>query len=130
MKKNMAKRMTKADRILIGLLLFAGIAGVLIVRALPGEDAATVRILSDGKIYGTYRLSEDRNISIQKNGKVVNILKISDQNAKMIQADCPDQLCVHQKAIFRQKETIVCLPNKIVVEIAGGSDAQLDSISR
>ncbi|KAI4447103.1 hypothetical protein C823_001622 [Eubacterium plexicaudatum ASF492] len=48
----------------------------------------------------------------------------------MIWADCPDQLCVHQKAISGQGETIVCLPNKIVVEIAEGEDADLDAISR
>ncbi len=130
MNKSRAKRMTKADLILISLLLFAGIAGFFAVRTLTGKDAVTVRILSDGELYGTYQLSEEQNIPILKNGNVVNTLQISGRNADMIQADCPDQLCVRQRAISRQGETIVCLPNKIVVEIVGGSDAGLDSISR
>ena len=47
----------------------------------------------------------------------------------MTEADCPDQLCVHQRAISKQKQTIVCLPNRVVVEVIGGEDAGLDSIT-
>ena len=130
MKKNSIKRMTKADLVLIGILLLTGLTCLLAVRLLVQKDGAKVRILSDGQLYGTYRLTGDQEIPIQKEGEVVNILKISDRKAKMIQADCPDQLCVHQRARCRQGETIVCLPNKIVVEIDGEQDAGLDSISR
>lgn len=130
MKKNSIKRMTKADLVLIGILLLTGFTCLLAVRLLVQKGGAMVRILSDGQLYGTYRLTSDQEILIQKEGEVVNILKISDRKAKMIQADCPDQLCVHQRAICRQGETIVCLPNKIVVEIEGEQDAGLDSISR
>jgi hypothetical protein len=49
----------------------------------------------------------------------------------MTQADCPDKLCVHQKAISATGETIVCLPNKVVVEIAGETeDAEFDTIAK
>lgn len=130
MKQNRMKRMTKADLVLIGILLLIGITCFIAVRLLVQKGGAAVRILSDGELYGTYRLTNDREIPIQKEGQVVNILKISDRKARMIQADCPDQLCVHQKAICRQGETIVCLPNKIVVEIEGEQDAGMDSISR
>ena len=34
----------------------------------------------------------------------------------MIRADCPDQLCVKQKAVSKNKESIICLPNKVVIE--------------
>ena len=47
---------------------------------------------------------------------------IEDGKAKMISADCPDQLCVHQSSIAKSKETIVCLPNKVVVEVQGSGD--------
>ena len=130
MKKNRIKRMTKADLVLIGILLLIGLTCLLAVRLLVQKGGTTVRILSDGQLYGTYHLTNDQESPIQKEGEVVNILKISDRKAKMIQADCPDQLCVHQKSICRQGETIVCLPNKIVVEIEGEQDADLDSISR
>lgn len=127
---NRAKRVTKADVILIGLLLLAGVVSLLVVRVFVQKGGTTVQILSDGELYGTYELKQDQRVPIRKNGKVINTLEIAQQKAKMIQADCPDQLCVHQKAISRQGETIVCLPHKIVVQIAGGQDAGLDSMSQ
>ena len=37
-------------------------------------------------------------------------------------ADCEDQLCVHQKEITLENESIICLPNKVIVEVSGGAD--------
>ena len=87
MKKNSIKRMTKADLVLIGILLLTGLTCLLAVRLLVQKDGAKVRILSDGQLYGTYRLTGDQEIPIQKEGEVVNILKISDRKAKMKQTD-------------------------------------------
>ncbi len=131
-RKNFGRRMTKADVILLVSLLITGLVCFAVLRLGLQKNGAAVRILSDGELYGTYYLTEEQNIPIQKNGKVVNVLEISGHKAKMIKADCPDKLCVHQKAISRQGETIVCLPNKIVVEIEGdkNTDTDLDSISR
>ena len=47
----------------------------------------------------------------------------------MIDADCPDQLCVKQKKISLKNETIVCLPNKVVIEIEGADSSQLDAVA-
>lgn len=34
----------------------------------------------------------------------------------MTEADCPDHLCMKQKAVDSTGGTIVCLPNKVVIE--------------
>ena len=44
-------------------------------------------------------------------------------------ADCPDKLCVHQKAVSRDGESIICLPNKVVVSIEGGEDREMDAVA-
>ena len=36
----------------------------------------------------------------------------------MISADCPDHLCVKQGKISADGEMIVCLPNKVTVQIS------------
>lgn len=45
------------------------------------------------------------------------ILVISDGKADMESADCPNQICVHHSAISHTGETIVCLPNRVVIEV-------------
>ena len=38
------------------------------------------------------------------------------------EAGCPDQVCVHQGFIADGTVPIVCLPNKLIIEISGGGD--------
>ena len=83
----------------------------------------------DGEFYGTYSLKKDQIVEIVVNEEVTNVLQIKNGKADMIKADCPDLLCVHQRAISNQNETIVCLPNKVVVEIVGGKKTELDSVT-
>ena len=68
-----------------------------------------------GEEYGTYSLEEAQVIKVGD----TNVCEIKDKKVSMISADCPDQLCIHQRTIQLQGETIVCLPNKVVLEITG-----------
>ena len=38
----------------------------------------------------------------------------------MSYSDCKNQICVNTKAITEAKDTVVCLPNKVMIEITGG----------
>ena len=58
-----------------------------------------------------------------------NVLQIKNGKADMVSADCPDQLCVNQKAISKNKESIICLPNKIIVEVDSHQNSQYDAVS-
>ena len=120
--------MKKRDVILIGAVRVLAFLGWVVRRAagtFAGEDASRVRITVGGEEYGTYSLSEDQTIEIND----TNVCEIKDGEVNMIQAGCPDQLCIHQGPIHIQGETIVCLPNRVVVEITGNDkDEQLDGV--
>lgn len=95
---------------ILGILLLAGILWVGMRLSKQGPD--TIRITVDGEEYGIYYLSEDQIIPIGD----TNICEIKDGRAFMLEADCPDHLCMKQKAIDENGGTIVCLPNKVVIE--------------
>lgn len=117
--------MKKNDYALIaGILLAAVILLVVFQRVLSG-DGAVVKVTIDGKKYGEYRLDKDQTIEIHD----TNLLKIQDGKADMIDADCPDKLCVEQKAISRNGESIVCLPNQIVVTVTTGDQTENDAVA-
>ena len=107
----------KKDAVLIlTVLLIAGAAfGVHEFAGGDGADTVTVKV--DGK---------DQKIRI--NGGT-NILTIKNGKAKMTDADCPDQLCVHQKAASKNHESIICLPNKVVVEVDGSEESEFDAVA-
>jgi hypothetical protein len=124
------KRLGKNDLIFI-VLLAAALAALLLYVNLAGSGAgAFVQVTVDGAAYGTYPLSVRQEVDIVIDGVTTNVLIIEDNRADMVDADCPDRLCVHQKAISKNNETIVCLPNKVVVQITGGEESEFDSIAK
>ncbi len=91
-------------------------------------DLAVITV--DGKVYGRYDLAKDRQVEItDASGQVTNRLRIQNETVWMEWADCPDQICVEHAAVSRGGQTIICLPNRVAVEIKRqGADA-LDGVA-
>lgn len=117
--------MKKKDWLLI--IVIVGLAGIFWAgRMILSESGnEVVQVTVDGKTYGTYNLSENQIVDI--NG--TNTLTIEDGLADMTEADCPDKLCVHQKSISKDGESIICLPNKVVVEVHSSEKSELDAVT-
>lgn len=79
-----------------------------------------IQITVGGELFGTYSLDEEQTIEIND----TNICEIKNGEAKMIHATCPDHLCMEQNPVDSHGGTIVCLPNKVVIE--GGESASSD----
>ena len=123
--------MKKRDFFLIAAVLLAAGVCWLLPRGMglfAKQGETMLKITVNGDLYGTYSMSKDRIIEI----KDTNICEIKDGKVNMIQAECPDHLCMHQGPAKTQGETIVCLPNKVVLEISakdGSTDEnQIDSL--
>lgn len=117
--------MKKNEKIFIlGILILAVLlwAGMALVRR---GSHQSIRITVDGEEYGTYSLSEDQVIRIND----TNICEIRDKKVKMTEANCPDQLCVHQRAVDEHGGTIICLPNRVVIEGEKGGEVRYDDDS-
>ena len=62
-------------------------------------------------------------INIDKDGVTTNVLHVENGAAYITDADCPDKVCEKTGKISRVNESIVCLPNKVVVTITGDETA-------
>lgn len=117
----------KADIILFVILIGIGIASTLGLH-LVSKAGDKVTVTVDGKLYGEYKLGENRIIPV-KRGNNLNIVVIKDGRVTMSEASCKNQVCVKHKAINRTGESIICLPNKVIVSIVGKEKPKYDSIS-
>lgn len=120
-------KIKRNDIVLIALLIVAALI-LSMVLFLNKTDGAKVTVKVNNELIGTYSLNEDMTLKIGDNNSY-NILVIKDNTAKITEATCPDKLCVNQKAISYDSESIICLPNKVVVEIISEEESTNDSVA-
>lgn len=110
-----AGKKVKNDLLLIVFLLAAVLLAAFAL-VLFRSEGDTVAVTVDGRIFGEYPLNEDVTVEI-KNGDGYNILVIENCKARVERASCPDGICSSHRPISFGGESIICLPNKVVVEI-------------
>ena len=125
----MKKRFGKNDVIFISFLVLFCVGVCIAVYKGGAVEGSTISVTIDGEEYGTYSLLEEQTITIEQNG-ALNIIEIKDGEAFMKEASCPDQLCVDQNEISFDKESIICLPNKVVITVTSDMESDLDGIVR
>lgn len=122
----------KADVILFIALVAIGLASsVALGTRGSANSGAEVVIKSGGSLYARYPLSEDRTLEVQSpdNPKAYNTVIIKDGKVSVTEASCKNQVCVRQGVISAPGETLVCLPNRLVVSIENSEGGGYDSIT-
>lgn len=132
------KRMTKADKIL--LLVFVVLSLLLygltrFYYSSPSTDSADfaerkVIIKVGGEIVKTIPFEEGtsaQRLMIEgKRGQAV--IEIKDQGVRMLEAPCPDQICVKQGWLKSPGRSIICVPNEVVIYI--DAEAPVDGVTQ
>ena len=148
----MKQYIRKADIILFIVLVAAGLAASAAL-ALSHADAgsgAKVVIESGGELFVTYPLSEDTEIIVPAPEGVrysdpkamptepddectqysyYNIVRIHGGEVSVTGASCRNQVCVKHGRISREGESIVCLPNRMVVTIESSGGGGYDTVT-
>ncbi len=122
-----ANRTLRNDLLLIGGILLLAAAGILYLFCFrPAGN--TVLITIDGTPYKTFALDREITEEIRTGESDCNTLIIRGGKAFMDSATCPDGICVDHPPIFREGESIVCLPHRVVVTIVTQGDDAPDVV--
>ncbi len=103
--------MKKGDFILLTVIISVAVTLAVIFLKIK-SDGKTLVVKSNNKVIYEYPLDTDREIVLEHNTAV-----ISDGKAYMLNADCKNQICVNSGKISKRGECIVCLPNRVILEI-------------
>ena len=112
----------KADIVLLIIILAVGIP-LSVLSLTAGTAGDKVQISADGEVYGIYPLDMDREIEVTEDGHT-NHITIKDGQVSMSYSTCLNQICVNTGAISETKDAIVCLPNRVVVEIISSGEGK------
>ena len=117
-QKIMRRLHIRNDILFIAGLLLVCAVGILYLFVFR-SSGNTVQVTVDKEVYGVYSLSQNITVDIRsgEDGTKLNRLIINDGKAYIEAASCPDGICVAHRPIFRDKESIVCLPNRVVVTV-------------
>ena len=127
MEKAEKKRLRRNDVIfIVALLLVVAVAGACLYFFRGEGDTVTVSV--DGKVVATYPLDVDRVEDIRTDTDGLNRLVIRDGKAWVETASCPDGICAAHKPIHREGESIVCVPNRVVVAVQTADPAEQPDI--
>lgn len=114
------------------LIAFIGIV-LLLFWSIPllfyNQKEAYVTIYQNGDIYFKGSLAEDNSISISDCHGNYNLILINNNTVKMSDAKCPDKLCIKQGNISKNGESIICLPNRVVIQITSEEESGLDTVT-
>jgi len=121
------------DIILIMSILLISILGIYAIRMLDnGYTGKTAVIIIDGSEVSRIPIdntSEEKTVSFNFRDNV-GYLDIKDGAVRMKEMDikiCPEKICSETGWISKSYESIVCLPNRIVVNIENGKAVEDDN---
>lgn len=113
------------EAVVIGIILFGGIAAMIIMNRPDGSSRAgssRKAVIRCGDI--RHELSLDRDGTFRFDG-IEAEFEVKDGKIRLTKASCPDKICEKTGYIGSSAQSIICVPNKITVSVAG-SDGSVD----
>lgn len=127
----MAGLFKKKDIYIILAVVLLIFMSFILYRYMSGEAGSIAVVTVNGERIGEYPLAVDCTVKINGwNGGELEMI-IADGKADMEASDCPDRICVKHRPIGRVGESIICLPNRVVITVEGnGETTGLDAVAR
>ncbi len=119
--------MNKNTRNLLLLLALTAAAATAFLLLGPKKvNHPVARITLDGELVKEIDLDEvvvPYSFTLTGAHGLTNTILVEHGRISVRAASCPDQICVHQGTISDGTVPIVCLPNRLIIEIVGGGEA-------
>jgi hypothetical protein len=127
--------MKVGDKLVLGLLLTIFLASGLYITWLNNTrgDQLLATVLSDGAVIREIDLSavpEPYQFRVEDGRGGYNIVSVEPGRIRVIEANCPEQVDVRQGWISQPHQSIVCLPNRLVIRLSTKGPSDVDFIVR
>lgn len=106
--------------LIAGVLAAAALAGPLLQRALPPSagSAKVALVRLEGELLERLPLGEDRRLVVRGPLGETEI-EVQGGKVRVVRSPGPYKLCIKRGWISKPGEVLICLPNRVTVEIPG-----------
>ena len=119
--------MSNKKLIFIFASIFLVFSLLALVISMQEPDDETVVIKVDGELHKELNINEDGMFVIKTNDGH-SIVNVKNREVFVVEATCPDKICVKHGKLLNKYDSIVCLPNKIVIEYKNNS-GDIDAVT-
>lgn len=121
----------RADLVMVGAALAGAALFLGAARWMPagGPEPARAVVSVGGSPVMTLDLAKDGIYPVEPLGGRM-LVEVSGGAVRVLESDCPDQVCVLTGWVRRPGEMIVCVPNRVVVQVTGAAEPGPDAILR
>ncbi len=126
----MNKKFLKNDLILIFSIIVISLLSVTII-LITSKQGNYVTIEQNGTITAVLQINKNQKYNIyNEDNEIENTILIENGQVSMIYANCPDKICEKHKAIKNNNESIICLPNKVIVTVTNNLENEVDGVAK
>ena len=110
-------RKQRTTLILALVLLTVLAAAFLVWQKLLGQEGVKAVVQVGGQQKQELDLSRDQEFWVGDAEIGRNLIRVEDGTVMVVQADCPDKICVLTGPISQEGEVIACLPHGVIIYI-------------
>jgi hypothetical protein len=109
-------RISRWDYALAAVFLIASFASLVPLHGKGRASGSKAMVYQHGALAGQLPLAGKSVVRLE--GMEI---EVSERGVRVLRSDCPRQMCAHAGTISRSAQTIVCVPNQVLVEIVSPS---------
>ncbi len=123
-----AMKATRADKALVAvfIIMTALSFNVRSFFSAPGSDAL---VYVDSALKYKIDMGVDKEYQVPVQNGVV-IISVSGGRLYVRSAPCPRRICMMSSPVFKEGDTLVCVPNKMLIRVDGEEASGLDTLTK
>ena len=103
---------------------------ILILVTMINKTGSKVIIEQNSKQVAVLDINKNQEYNLYNDNKICNTVVIKDGEVYMSYANCKDKICVNHNKISKNNESIICLPNKVIVTVVDSKDGEVDGVAK
>jgi hypothetical protein len=123
----MKYRISTADKFLITVIAVVSLAAPVVMNY-SSANARTAQVSERGSVIKEIDLATDAVTTLKlRQGFIV--LQVLQGKIRVRTSSCPEKVCVGMGWISKTGQSIVCVPNKVLIEVRGLANANYDALT-